>query len=105
MNSILDTNNNPLTHVAASLSENGEWTFVVRVPCVSGTFLAAAQSEKATVLARLTGSGDPFIDIAATPLSLTPYADTTVNFDIKIVAANVAGVQHVAIPVKVTFNP
>lgn len=107
MNSVFDTADNPLTHVAINLSENGVWEFTVRVPCVAGMFLTAdvPESATATVSARLTGSGEPFIDMGESPLSLTPHADTITSFDIKIVAGDVQGVQRVAVPVRVTFNP
>lgn len=107
MNSVFDIDNNPLTHVAVNLSENGVWTFTVGVPCVAGMFLAADVPEDAqsTVSARITGSGDPFVDIADTPISLTPHANTITSFDIKIVAGDVPGLARVAIPVRVTFNP
>jgi hypothetical protein len=107
MNSVFDTNDKPLTHVAVNLSENGVWEFTVRVPCVAGMFLAADVPEDApaAILARFTGSGDPFIDIAASPLTLTEFDGETVEIDIRVEAGDVAVLARLALPVRVTFTP
>jgi hypothetical protein len=107
MNSVLDANGNPLTHVADSLSENEVWTFTVSVPCVAGMVLVADVPEDApaTVLARVTGSGDAFVDLAANPITLTEFDGETVDFDIRVEVGDVPGLARVSLPVRVTFNP
>lgn len=107
MSSVLDTNDNPLTHVAVRLAQLGVWTFTVRVPCVAGMFLTADVPDEAlaTVLARFTGSGDPFADIAGAPLTLTEFDAQTVEIDIRVQAGDVDGLARIALPVRVTFNP
>lgn len=102
---ITDTNNQPITALPVSLVEDSDCAIVViRVPCEANRYLAAVEHGSAQVLARRTGSGDAFVDLADTPISLTPYAGTTVDFDLKIHAGSVSGVVHTAIPVKVTSN-
>lgn len=107
MNSVFDTSDNPLTHVAINLSENGVRTFAVRVPCIAGMFLTAdvPGDAPATISARITGSGDPFVDIAETPLTLTEFDGETVEIDIRVEAGDVAGRARAALPVRVTYNP
>jgi|GEM_PF-2583477 len=105
MNSILDTNNNPLTHVGISIAAGASWTFTVRVPCKAGMFLSAVARDKAIVSARRTGSGDAFQDLASMPLTLTEFDGSVVDFDIRVEAGDVPGLARIAIPVVVTFNP
>jgi hypothetical protein len=103
--SILDTNGNPITALPLSLVENTDSaTLVIRVACKANQYLAAEENSAAQVLARRHGTAD-FADLATDPISLTPYAETTVDFDLKIHAGSVTGIVHAAIPVRVTYNP
>jgi hypothetical protein len=105
MNQITDTSGNPLTHVAlvqAPSSESG--VIVIRVPCSTGQKLKADAGADARVLARLTGSGASFQDIGVTPISLTPYADSVVSFDVKIQTGAVSQPARAALPVRVTYQ-
>lgn len=81
----------PLSLVPFELDE-GETTplFVARVPCHAGRTLAADADAGLTVEARPTGSGDPFVDIAATPYDLTPFDGSTVPFDFRLTAGAVS---------------
>jgi hypothetical protein len=104
--SITDTNGEPLLYVNLRLDEGADSVVVVaRVPCVAGKFLASDGDGRAQVLARRTGSGDTFADIADDPISLTEFDGQTVDFDFKVHAGTVTGLERVALPVRVTFNP
>ncbi len=105
MSAITDTNDNPLTHVSLVMNEGGEQIVTVRVPCVAGMFLTATENAAAVVSARLTGSGDEFTDISASPISLTEFDGEVVEFDVRVQAGDVDGLLRVAIPVRVTFQP
>ena len=107
MMNVLDINDYPLTYVAITLHEIETLILVVRVPCLAGMFLTAdVPEESANVLveARATGSGDPFVAISTSPLSLTFFDDPT-DFDIRVQTGDVDGLKRVAIRVRVTFNP
>lgn len=106
MKQITDTTGAAITVVAMSLIENTESAvLVVRVPCLAGQYLAADGDASAQVLARRTGTLASFLDISSTPISLTPYAGQTVEFDLKVKALAVVGLKRVAIPVRVTYSP
>ena len=103
---ITDTTGQPLLYVNLRLEENTDSLVVVaRVPCSAGRYLASEASDSAQVFARRTGSGAAFVDIAADPMSLTPWAGETVEFDFKVQAGSVAGLARVALPVRVTYQP
>lgn len=104
---ITDTSGAPLLYVNLHLSENSESVIVVaRVPCAAGKFLAGPADESAQVLARRTGSGDSFVNLATSPIDLSAWAGSTISFDFKVHALAVsAGLHHVALRVRVTFNP
>lgn len=103
---VTDSNGAAVTLLSMSLAENTESSvIVIRVPCLAGQFLAADGEPAAQVLARLTGSGAAFVDISAAPIDLTPHAGQTVEFDLKVAAGAVTGVNRVAISVRVTYNP
>lgn len=103
---ITDTSGQPLLYVNLRLDENTDSVVIVaRVPCLAGKFLASAVDARAAVLARRTGSGDAFVDLADAPISLTEFDGEAVEFDFKVHAGNVTGLQRVALAVRVTFNP
>jgi hypothetical protein len=104
--SITDTTGQPLLYVNLRLDEGADSVVVTaRIPCAAGRYLAAASDARAAVLARRTGSGDAFADIADTPLSLTEFDGEDVDFDFKVHAGSVTGLERVALPVRVTASP
>lgn len=103
---ITDTNGEPLLYVNLSLTENADSVVIAAlVPCKAGKYLASNSDAGAQVLARRTGSGGSFVDIATSPIDLTPYDGETVSFDFKVHSNSVSGLERVALPVRVTFNP
>lgn len=104
MKAILDTLDAPITALQMSLTEETESAvLIVRVPCAANQFLKSDSNPYAQVLARRTGSGSVFQDIAASPIDLTPYADTLTLFDIKVVALSVEGLKRAALSVRVSY--
>jgi len=106
MSVITDTSGNALTSIPLTLAESSESSVMtVRVPCVAGQFLSAAIDASAKVLARLAGSGGAFVDLAVAPISLTPYAGGTRDFELKVQALAIAGsLVRVALPVRVAYQ-
>ncbi|MET0646373.1 MAG: hypothetical protein ABW208_07105 [Pyrinomonadaceae bacterium] len=103
--SITDSAGAAITVLSMSLAAAQESAVLtVRVPCLAGQFLAADSNPSASVLARRTGSGDAFADLAVAPISLTPFDGQTVEFDLKVSASALTGVRRVAIPVRVTYS-
>jgi hypothetical protein len=102
---IADTNNVPLLFVNLRLDEGEDSVVVVaRIPCAAGKVLASISDARAAVLARRTGSADAFVDIAASPISLTEFDGEDVDFDFKVHAGTVTGLQRVALPVRVGYS-
>lgn len=77
--------------------------FVIKVPCQANSHLASEVNASAVVKARLNGTSDPFVDIAALPIDLNPYAGTTKLFDVKVHANDITGLVRAALPVRVVF--
>lgn len=103
---ITDTTGAPLNNVALEIDADAESVVVVGlVPCIDGMFLTVANTPQAAVLARRAETADPFVDIDAAPIDLTPYDGQTIPFEFKIAAGSVAGNLTVALPVRVTFSP
>lgn len=104
-NQITDTEGVALTVLSMSLAQNSESpVLVIEVPGVAGMSLTADADTAAAVMARRTGSGDAFVDIAAAPILLTPFAGSTIQFDVKVQTAAFAGlIKRVALPVRVKF--
>jgi hypothetical protein len=101
---ITDTANAPITSLQMSLTEETESSvFVVRVPCLAGQKLRSDPNPYAQVLARESGSGDAFQDIAASPIDLAPYAGTLTLFDVKVAALSVEGLKRAALSVRVSY--
>jgi hypothetical protein len=63
---------------------------VLRVlPAVGYSLKASPGDGDIEIQARETGSGDPFVDIAASPIDLSSYTpETPQNFDFRAVAAS-----------------
>ncbi len=103
---ITDTNGAVVSNVPIEIAEGEESQIVVaRIPCVAGYYLAAEENATVTVLARVTGSGASFADIADEPVDLSPYADGLVSFDFKVSAGLVTEMQLLSVAVRVTRNP
>ncbi len=106
MSRITDTDGNPLTHVAlVQQPETVSAVIVVRVACAAGQYLAVSAEPTARVLARRTGSGNAFVDLADEPISLTEFDGLEVTFDLKVSTSATASRTRVALPVKVTYQP
>ncbi|MBA3242647.1 MAG: hypothetical protein H0T60_15585 [Acidobacteria bacterium] len=102
---ITDTNDQPLLYVNLRLGEGADSVVIIgRVPCRAGRFLATDSDTRAQVLARRTGSGNAFVDIADAPIDLTEFDGETVEFDFKVSAGEVTGLERVALPVRVTYQ-
>jgi len=102
---ITDTGGNPILYVNLSLSENSDSVVVaVLIPAKAGMKLTTDVNASASVMARLTGSGATFVDIAASPIDLTPWAGTTVGFDLKVHSNAAASLARLAMPVRVAFS-
>lgn len=88
---VLNTSGGRVGYLAVDLSD-GETSgvFVLRIVPASGYFLKAVPADADfEIQARETGSGDPFVDIAAAPIDLSSYAaETPVNFDFRVVAGS-----------------
>ncbi len=104
---ITDSNGSPLVYINLRLDEGAQSVVIVgNVPCSAGMFLTAAADARAQVLARPSGSVDAFIDIAVASVALAPWDGQTIAFDFKVAALSVAaGIERVALPVRVTYNP
>lgn len=75
-------------YICWDLSDNEEsGVMVLRVTPADGFFLKASPADgDVEIQARETGSGDPFVDIASTPIDLSGLTpETPVNFDFKAV--------------------
>jgi hypothetical protein len=105
--SITDTTGQPILYVNLSLTELTDSAVIVAVvPCAAGKWLSAAPVVAAAyVEARRTSSGDLFQDLSVAPIDLTPWDGQTISFDFKVHANNVTGLQRVALPVRVTYQP
>jgi hypothetical protein len=106
MSTVTDTLGNPLTHVALVLAESTDSDVVVAlVPCEAGRFLSATSDGATRVFCRRTGSGDAFVDLSVSPISLTPFDGEVVSFDFKVEAGAVSSIERDALQVAITFNP
>lgn len=104
---ITDATGAPLLYVNLNLNASTDSGVVVgRVPCAAGKWLTASPAQSgASVLARRTGSGDAFQDLATSPIDLTPYDGSTVSFDFKVHSNAITGFERVALPVRVSYAP
>ncbi len=102
-----DTNGQELTYVSSQLAESTDGpVLVVRVPCVAGMSLTADDDPDVRVMGRESASGDPFQDLASSPIDLTPYAGGDQDFDVKLHANAIAsGIVTKAVGVRATYNP
>jgi hypothetical protein len=102
---ITDTSNVPISYLRFSQVESADSAvFVVRVPCVAGQALKAEDNADVRVLGRRHGTADAFVDLASNPISLTPFAGTNTDFDLKLHTNAVAGIVSTAIELRATFN-
>lgn len=106
MRSITDIAGVAITVLSMSLASGAESAaIVIQVPCLAGQFIVADGDASATVLARVQGIGTSFVNIATSPIALTPYNGQTVSFELKVSAGAVTGLKRLAIPVRVTYQP
>lgn len=111
--SISDTSDQPLTYLSLRQVEQlDSAVFVVRVPAQVSRWLAADDNDYLRVLARRSGTADAFVDLATSPIDLTPFAGIdgfgtlfTVDFDIKVHTNAVTANRREGVNLKVTFNP
>ena len=87
---ITNVNEKPLSLLQFDLSD-GESSPVVQVrvvPADKYSLKASPSDADYQVQARENGSGDPFVDIATSPIDLSSYTpETAVLFDVKVVAS------------------
>lgn len=104
---ITDAGGSPLMYVNLQLPASTDSVVVVGlVPCSAGRFLTAAPlNSSASVLARRTGSGDAFQNLATSPINLAPYDGETISFDFKVHSQAITGFARVALPVRVSYSP
>jgi hypothetical protein len=95
----------PILYANVRVASGGVMTFTGNVPCVSGMHLAATNDASAKIEARRFGTSDAFSNLQTAPIDLTAYAGETVKFEFKVTGLSVSSSAHVAIPVRVTFNP
>lgn len=108
MSRITNINDSPLTFLNFELSDN-EISGVVQVRIVpANRYLLKVSPTDADVevQAREHGSGDPFVDIGASPIDLSSYApETPVDFDLRAVASSsLVGVRRVVAYLSVSSN-
>lgn len=103
---VTDTNGQQITAVNLTVNESSEsGVFVIRFKALANYKLTAPANSLITVLARKTGSGATFQNIAANPIDVSPFANTVVDYDLKIAAATVnLPIERVALPVRLTPN-
>lgn len=72
---IFDTNENPLSSATISIEQSGSKEFSIIVEPISTSTLSMDANSDLKVFARLD-AGDPWQDIAVTPLDLSAFAST-----------------------------
>lgn len=88
---IFDADGGEFTFWPAGVVVSGDDSveLVIGVDAVAGQSLRSGADglDRASVLGRRHGTTDPFVDLDAMPIDLTPWAGTRVLFDIKIRAS------------------
>lgn len=104
---ITDANGQEITDNSFQMSDNSESpVFTIYVRALTNYKLTATTDSITTVLARKTGSGAAFQNIAANPIDLTPFANTVVAYDYKVSAADVSVPRNSrAVRFRCTPNP
>jgi hypothetical protein len=80
-------------------------TFQLRITPADGFSLKASPSDvDVQIQARENGSGDPFTDIATSPIDLSGYTpETPVHFDVRAVASgSLVDIRRLALHIAVT---
>lgn len=103
---VLNTSGGRVGYLAVDLSDDEvSNTFVLRILPAAGHFLKAVPADADfEVQARETGSLDPFVDIAATPIDLSGFpAEVAQNFDFRVVANSpLVDVRRAVVSIAVT---
>jgi hypothetical protein len=89
------------------LSDNEISSVVVLriIPAVNYKLQAIPTDLNVQLQARETGSGDPFVDIGATPIDLSGHVpEVAVSYDFRAVAGALTDVRRVAIRIQVVSN-
>jgi hypothetical protein len=105
MKRLLTTTGKRIGYLQYDLSD-GETgaTIVLRVvPAVGYSLKALPVDSDYQIQARENGSGDPWVDIAATPIDLSGYTpETPVDFDFRVIAgAPLVDVRRVSVRLEV----
>lgn len=105
--SILDGFNRPITYIGLEQVESTDSApIIIKVPCVSGSWLTADDDLLVRVLVRLNGTSDSYVDVQVSPVNLNPFSGTTVAFDMVVRTNSVSGgVSPMAVEVRRTLNP
>lgn len=102
---ITNTSGGRVGYVSFDISDSEVSSVVVLkvTPAVGYELVATPTDVDVEVQARETASGDPFVDIGASPIDLSSYTpETPVNFDFRTVAGSpLTDVRRVAIFVAV----
>ena len=81
---IKNADGTPSTSVRESVYRNTNGgTFQKLITCKVGFKIKSDVDSDVQILVRKAGTADAFVDVAVTPIDLTPYANTDVLFDIK----------------------
>lgn len=108
MSRITNTNGKRVGYLNYDLSDNEtSATIQLRITPADGFSLKASPGDDdVQIQAREASSGDPFTDIAATPIDLSGYTpETPVNFDFRAVANSaLVDVRRLALFIAVTSN-
>lgn len=102
---VTDTTGAAVTILSSGVRQNSDSPVIaLLMPCTTGMSLTADAAPAAQVLARRTGSGDPFVDVSTSPIDLSPWNGTTQSFDFKFHGAAFSGlIKRVALPVRVKY--
>ncbi len=99
---IFDTGDNLISSGQIAVDSNGNTILTVRIECRAGHFLGATSAANLTVEARKVGDA-AWTNIESGQISLTTYAGTKQNFEIKLTSGFVAVVTRSAFDIKISL--
>ena len=84
---IYDTDDNRILTAAVDLRSGETKTVTIQLDCLTGYQLSGEAVSDVTVEAR--HSGDSFVDIETTPISLTPWNGTRETFEVRLTVGTI----------------
>jgi hypothetical protein len=109
MRRITNVNGSRVGYIRFELSDNESspvWRLNIRpgLPLGGGYRLTATTDDDVALFARINGSGDPFVDLAASPIDLSGFPpDEDILFDFKAVAGSpLIDVRRAALEIQLT---